>query len=712
MKMRAAGLLFVLAAAAQEPGPPVRFTTTTNLVIVNVFVRDRAGLPIVGIKKDDFAVLEDGKPQSVAIFEFQRLAGEDQPALAPAPRLTTPRAAAVPQPAITTSAPGQIRYKDRRLIVLLFDFSSMPAADQIRSQEAALKFLRRNMTPDDMVSVMTFGADLKVAQDFTGDRALLESIISGFRAGEASELAEVGETGDTESGADTGAAFIADETEFNVFNTDRKLSALETAVRMLGSLPEKKAMVYFSSGVGRTGVENQSQLSSTVNAAVRANVSFYPVDARGLAALPPGGEASQAAPRGTGVFSGQAQRQQREQFSDQQETLYTLAEDTGGKALLDSNDLTAGIVQAQQDIRSYYILGYYSTNARQDGRFRRIQVRLTGQPRAQLDYRSGYFGAKEFRQFDSADKERQLEEALLLGDPVTDLPLALETDYFRVSRERYFVPVSVKIARSAIELERKGEREETEFDFIGQVRDSRGRLAATVRDAIRIRIRGANGALQERSAFQYETGFALPPGEYRLKFLARENQTGKMGTFEAPFTIPDLRAETRSLRVSSVVWSSQREPLSAAVGAAEKRKNRIADDPLVAGEQKLIPNITRVFRTDQSLYVYFEVYDPAADPARPAPSVAASLSFFTGGVKRFESEPVRVGQFVRPGVLPFRFQVPLEKLAPGRYTCQVNIVDETGRKFAFRRTPLVLLPPRAKAAASIQEFKSNAAQVH
>ncbi len=105
----------------------------------------------------------------------------------------------------------------------------------------------------------------------------------------------------------------------------------------------------------------------------------------------------------------------RGRFTDQQETLYTLAADTGGKALLDENDLTVGIRQAQRDISSYYILGYYSANPAQDGAWRRIRVRLVPQPQARLDYRSGYFAPKEFRKFDAADRERQLEDALPLA---------------------------------------------------------------------------------------------------------------------------------------------------------------------------------------------------------------------------------------------------------------------------------------------------------
>ena len=163
-----------------------------------------------------------------------------------------------------------------------------------------------------------------------------------MQIGAGSDLSIVAATGDDTTGEDTGEAFVPTRPSSTFSTRIMKLAALESAAKMLANLPEKKALVYFSSGVSKTGVENQSQLRSTVNAAVRANVAFYPIDARGLTADPPGGDASHATSRGTGMFSGQAQGSQRSKMNDQQETLVSLAADTGGKALLDNNDLQHG----------------------------------------------------------------------------------------------------------------------------------------------------------------------------------------------------------------------------------------------------------------------------------------------------------------------------------------------------------------------------------
>ncbi len=283
----------------------------------------------------------------------------------------------------------------------------------------------------------------------------------------------------------TPGTFTQDDTEFNIFNTYRQLAALEDAVKKLAAFPEKKALVYFSSGISKNGIDNQSQLKNTINSAVRANVAIYSVDARGLQASAPSGDASTASSRGTGNISGiqPTEALAATCFNDSQETLTTLSADTGGKeTLLDDNDLSMGFKEAQQDLSSYYILAYYSTNTSEDGKYRHLKVNLNN---AQLlaqgikptDYKEGYYANKVFQKFTAADKEQQLSEALTLGDPVTDLPLVLETDYFRVANNRYFVPVSVKIPGSEIALAKKNGAEITDFDFVGQVLDAKGKGA-------------------------------------------------------------------------------------------------------------------------------------------------------------------------------------------------------------------------------------------
>ena len=160
--------------------------------------------------------------------------------------------------------------------------------------------------------------------------------------------------------------------------------------------------------------------------------------------------------------------------------------------------------------------------------------------------------------------------------------------------------------------------------------------------------------------------------------------------------VPDLAADSLQLKTSSVIWSSQMEALKAAVGAAEKTAKKVAaSNPLILGDQKVVPNITRVFRRSQNLFITFDVYDAVPDPAdaQHQRKVAVTMSLFDQkGAKAFEAGPVYASGLAgtRPNAVPVQIQVPLKALAPGRYTCQLNVIDEVGRKFAFPRTAMVV----------------------
>jgi VWFA-related protein len=657
-------LLSLLLTATFVAIPQTRdytFQSATNLVVVNVVVRDKQGNVIEGLKPDQFTLIENGKAQTISVFEFQKLTG------APAPAT---RGSAAPVPVVgAPTAPGQgpLRYRDRRLLVLFFDFAGMPIADQIRAQDAAVKFLKEQMTESDSVAIMSFATAVKLEQEFTDDRDTLLEAIRKFRIGEGLTPSI---TGDLPEGEDTTGV---DEAELDLFNTDRRLSGLENAAKMLAPFPEKKALIYFSSGSTGSGSENFAQLQSTINAAVRSNVSFYPIDVRGLQAAPPGGDASQASSGGTGIFSGQTQRGQRDKQNTEQDTLYALASDTGGKALFDSNDLTMGMQQAQQDLQSYYTLGFYSTNEARDGRFRKVEVKLAGVPNAKLEYRTGYYGEKEWNALNKTDKERQLQEALMLGDPKTEIALAMEVDWFRMNPTKFFLPVALRIPGSAVTLSKKNS---ADFDFIGVVRDGKAKAVANVRDQITIKLPEESAAQLPKRSVLYDTGFTLTPGVYSIRFLVRENETGKMGTFETKFTVPEKPV------LSTVVWGSQLQPVKAAVGAAEKPKKWMENHPLVSGGQKLMPSVTKVFRKDQKLLGYLEMYD--------GPAAAATVSFFKDGRKVFESSPVRATASER-NATPLQIEVPLTSIPPGRYLCQVNVVDRAGQRFAWSRTSVTIV---------------------
>lgn len=666
------------------------FSTSTQLVIENVTVADARGNPISGLTANDFTITENGVPQRIRLFDYQNL-----PAPGSAPVLSPEIGRAhiydrLPRTQIAGESPGQTIHKDRRLIALYFDFTSMMPNDQDRSLDAAKKFVRTQMTAADAVAIMRYeGSGVEVYQDFTSHRARLLSILETMSVGG-------GQGFDKHNGhasaSDAGTPFGQDDSEFDLFNTDRQLAALQSAAEMLGRLSEKKLLIYFAGGLQLSGSNNQAQLHAAVNSAIRAGVSFWPVDARGLSAEAPMGDTTQGSPGGVGMYSGESAEALISNRQASQDTLYALAADTGGKALLDNNELTKGIVDAERSITSYYILGYYSSNAAPDGKCRRIKVTVINHPSASVGFRQGYFGTKEFSKVTAADKERQLEEALLLPDPITQLSIAMEIDYFQLNWAEYFVPVVAKIPDRELTHEKRGAAERAVIDFIGEIKDEYGITITNVRDKIEVKLDQATAAEWANRPIVYDTGFTLLPGKYVMKFVARDDETGRLGTYQRDFTVPNLNREEKRVAMSSVVLSSQRVDLKDALYNTSTGKTRQESvSPLVARGQKLVPSVSRVFHRGRELYVYLQAYEQEATETRP---LVAFVSFYTEEKRVLETQPVESSKPAgnRLKTLDFLFHIPLHALAPGKYNCQVTVLDPSAHKQAFWRSPIIVIP--------------------
>ncbi len=691
------------AATAQAPAGNQAGTyllrAETNLVLVDVRVWDKSGKPVTDLKQEDFRVFEDGVLQKINAFSLESV---EQLATATADESPPPTIDLGKLPPGTNPAP---LVEDHRLIVLFFDLTSLPVDSLNRALKAGEDFLRKQMTPADLVAVATYTSSLRVLQPFTNDRDELSKSLQSIRVGKSSALAEAaaqGEAGTTSASGeevvaqDVSAAFTPDETEFNIFNTDQKLAALQSLAGMLRDVPGRKSVVHFSSGVERTGIENQAQLRATTDAANRSNVSFYTLDARGLMALVPGGDASAASPAGTALYTGQAVFSQFSSLRGGRETLASLASDTGGRSFYDLNDFSSAFEDVQTENASYYLLAYTPELGKADGRFRRIRVEVD-RPGVRVAARPGYFAPKDFRHFTREDKEVQLQQAMNLDSPFVELPLAVETAYFRRRGGQYYVVLAAKIPGSAVSFLAKSDTHRTEFDFAWRATDGAGHTVAALRDTLPVKLAGEAYEEVQRGNILYEGGVVLPPGQYSLKVVARENQSGRLGTFEQPLELPDMGAA--GLGVSSVVLSNQLE-----APTPSRRPRNAEESPLRVGSRVLLPSVTRVFRTSQNLYVYLESYRRKAEgrsPVRPAASESstppqAALVFFRGGVKISEAGPFPGKWIARDGKATYFVDIPLAKFPPGRYWMQVNVLDPAAELVAFARVPVAIL----KAPAS------------
>jgi VWFA-related protein len=675
----------------KKTGNPAPLRVFSDLVLIDAQVTDRAGKPLKGLKPDQFVVLEDGKPQFIISFDYYDVETVETAGSADAPRVMVTIG--------ETAQSEEIRatLRDRRLLVLFFDLTSLQPPDLLRSRDAAARFLREQMTNADLVSVVSFGNRLKVVANFTNDRALLAKALDRLQPGKDTELSSVAsasaQSGEVAVSEDTGDAFTPDETEFNVFNTDRKLAAMESLSQVLRDIPGRKAVISFTSGITQTGQENQSQLRATTDAANRGNVSFYTVDSRGLEAAPPGGDSSHAASSGTSLFSGDAVFRQAADRQNSRETLATLATDTGGRSFFDLGDFREAFQKAQQDSSGYYLIGYNSNNAKQDGRWRRVDVKVRTAG-ARIRSREGYFAPRKYGQFTAEDRERQLEQALQADTPQVELALALETAQFRVGKDEIFVPIAAKLSPAALDwAEHRGQRV-AEFDFAAEVREqSSGRSVASLRDTVRVQLDPARFSEIRQRPLLYQGGIILGPGNYHLKFLVRENATGKIGTFEQPLRIS--AAQPDKLELSSLLLSSQVQAIGDSVSNRKEVQTKalapgtkMRHSPLEVAGERIIPSVTRVFTAGQTLHALFQAYLPEKAQAG---KLRAGLVFFREGARTGDTGlflPAEIDAGSRSAV--FRQSVSLADFAPGRYTVEVVVVEAGGAYAGFTRQTFAL----------------------
>ncbi len=693
-------------ASPQQPeattGGGFTLKVQSDLVLTDVVVRDRrTGAPVLGLKREDFTLLENGKPQQLTSFDAQNV---DQAVRLPGTETVTGRAGNAGAAALGRSVAEQAAaLRDHRLIVLFFDTTSLQPDDLERSEQAPRDYIAKQMQSADLVSVVSLGNTLSLDQDFTANKDLLLRAVNSYSGGSGQGYAQ-GATSTTNQVEDT-TAFTPDETEYNDINTDRELFAIAAIARALGPINQKKSLLYFSGGLQRDGIENQASLRSTINAAVRNNLSIYSVDARGLQAISPLGDATTGSLRGNVAYTGGALQNNLDANFNTQEVLATLSSDTGGKAFFDNNDFAPAFQQVQNDTASYYVLGFRSANTARDGAYRKLEIRVN-RPDVKLSYRPGYYAPADFRHANGEQRERDLEAELNSDLPATDLPVYLQPFFFRDATGRYNMPVTLLVPGSQIPFTKGGNRDKATLDIIGNIRDPKGRVLQQVRDTVNLAIDQSQQVA--RKNIQYSAGFTLPAGLYHLKFVVRENETGKLGSFETDIRVPDL--SKAPLKMSSVVLASQRiEP---------QGNERRIDNPLVYDGEQYLPNLPHVFNRDQPVYFFYEVYDPAKYP-RPAPGdttaagkqagtmhVLTSIELLRGNVKVFESPLVDARVLNIPGrdAIAFAFTVPLTSLADGSYTCQVNVIDDAGGTFSFPRTPLEVrggAPAPAQAGPAI-----------
>jgi VWFA-related protein len=664
--------------AAQAPQPV--FRSRREVITVDAIVRDKSGAVVRGLTAADFEIREDGRPQEVLNFSFEEIRDKAPAKIETAELLAgveaklqeqtrSPSSAAAAPPAAAAPLTSE-SMAGRRLIALLFDVSSMQPDDVQRAVDSAQKYVSEKMSAADLVAVVTVSSTLSVLTDFTADRGKVAAALTtlSYTEGTATPPPDASTAATDEAAAAATDDATTETSDLDLFNNDIRLRALKTLADTLAPIEQKKSIIYFSAGMQRSGQDNQVELRSAINSAVRSNVSFYPIDTRGLQAVVPGGDARQASGRGDSMFSGRGVAQQYDTLAGSQDTLTSLAADTGGRAFTDTNDFGEAFARVQSDMSAYYLLAYSSTNPARDGRYRRIQVRVK-RDGYKVEARSGYYAERDFVHTSRGDRETQLQDQLFSAVSATDLPVMVTAGWFRLAADKYYVPVALAVPGYAVPVANATDK--VSLDVLGMVRDEQGRPLGRFKETLQLPP-GTGKTLAGKQVL-YQSGVTLPPGRFSVKAVVRENATGLMGSYESAINVPELKKE--SMKLSSIVIGTQMEQ-------AGRGKT---DNPLVREGVQLVPNLTHVVGRDQKLYFYYEVYDPAESGS--APQIRTSLAFYRGKVKVYETPVVERTTIDAPDrhAALFQFEVPPDAFTPGLYTCQINVIDAVAGHFAFPR---------------------------
>jgi VWFA-related protein len=656
-------LSFVLAAsavAAQQPSPgPQSFRTNIDAVEIDVRVLDEQGRPVTGLTAADFDVFEDGVRQNVSVFSTVQV-----------PVASRPRAAAYVEP---DTRSNREPFNGRLYVFVLDDLHTHPLRTP-RVKAVVRQFLDRHFAANDWAAIVTTSGRRETVQELTSSPAALLRALDAFtgqqiRSSTLERIAEYYRRRNSEPPSDDeekkrDPMRIGDPLEFErVFQARRALISLRDVARWLDSVPaRRKALVFVSEGIDYDIHNLNDNLSASgllsdvrdaVANAARSNTSIYAIDPRGLAGLQDDAiEVSSLPDETTGLGASAF----AEALRWTQDNLRILAEETGGFALLNTNDVHAGFDRLVRENSEYYVLGYQSTNVRRDGRFRRVEVRVK-RPNVRAVARRGYF-APEDR---PARKEepngiRALIDSVL---PVPGLPIDSTVTVFRGPKDKASALVTVEIGPE-FTLTDEGDvnRGKVEVTVVAVGTDAR--IAASDSPVVTLNLRDATRDAVQANGIRASSRLELKPGRYQIRIAAKDAMSGKAGTVLHDVVVPDF---TRApVAMSQVLLASR--------GAARVVTTML--DPVLKGALDAPPTAIRQFERADVMTVLAEVYDNRRKDVDPVTLTTTITD--ERGTAAYRSEERLEGPAFEPERHSYRHRlaIPLHDFAPGAYVLRVT----------------------------------------
>ena len=701
--------LVALTAHAQNPPKPQEdedvVKVKSNLVNIDVIVKDKKGKYVSDLKAEDFTISENGIPQKIEFF--------DAPLSRPDAVATSPESAAAP----------------RNYVSLVLDSQTTNVTNVKQVREGAIKYVREQVTDADVVAVLTVTNSLRMVQPFTQDKAKLIAALENFghspdsKSFEQKDLAgNIDSIRDFLSKSDPGPAtgitnpaggaallrvmiaqrvlqqFIRLRTALSLQQSRPILAALAAIAEGLRTIPGKKTLVLFSQGFVTPAVLDW-QVQSTIDIANRANVAIYIIDSAGLrASAPTSGEPVPAAPlTGVSAITSQEQRirgiggetvfdnVRQEGQSREYDILYRISGDTGGKLYKGNNDIGQGLERINQEIHSRYTLAYRSTNQNFDGTFRKVKIEVR-RPDTQIMSRSGYYAIspEEIVLLSPAEKKLMASFSTLEGSAA--LPVSVSLSSFRSREGLYTVPVAIELPPSAVKFERKGDKHSMQLEVLGVLKSAPDRMLSRLGGNFDVNLSENDYKRILTNSIFYRQDMQLAPGEYTLDLIVKDRQSGKTTARREQLVLPEPDAE---FATTPVVLSNYVEPASELPPDPAE-----LPDVFVYRKSLIRPSADRQFRVTDNLIMFLAVYNAATSSETKTPLVRVTVRLLKDGqpvTKPFDFVLTEIHNQPVPH-LKLAEYIKLANLAPGRYQAAIETKDMVTRKFTKQEASFEIVP--------------------
>lgn len=693
----------VLPSPAQTPQKPKDdedvVKVKSNLVNIDVIVKDKKGKYLSDLKLEDFTISENGVAQKIEFFDapLSRVdsTGNDQTMIAGSP----------------ANAP-------RNYVSLVLDYQTTDVTNLKQVREGAIKYIREQVSDADAVAVLSVTSNLQMLQPFTQDKARLISTLENIGAGSESKNFEqrdlagniatirdflnnsssVPITAISSPGGGAAAArimiaqrvlqqFIRLRTALSLQQARPILAALAAVAEGLRPIPGKKTLVLFSQGWVTPAVLDW-QVQSTIDIANRANVAIYIIDSAGLrAGAPTSGALVPASPL-AGVSAATTQEQRiravggetvfdnvrQEGQTREYDILYRISGDTGGKFLKGNNDIGLGLERINQEIQSRYTLAYRSTNQNFDGTFRKVKIEVR-RPDAQIVSRSGYYAIPPEEVVLLSPDDKKLIANFSTAEANPGLPLFVSLSQFRTREGLYTVPLAIELPPAAVKFERMGDKRSMRLEVLGVLKTTPERLLSRLGGNFEVNLSANEYNLISSNNLFYRQDMQLAPGDYTIDLIVRDKQSGKTTARREQLVLPEPDAE---FATTPVVLSRYVEP-------ASQLPPDPADFPdvFVHGKTLIRPSAGRQFRAADNLIMFLAVYNAANSSETGKPLVRVTVRLMKDGqpaTKFFDYVLTEIQNQPVPH-LTFAEYIKLANLAPGKYQAMIETKDMVTRKF-------------------------------